>query len=115
MTFDVDVEVRLSAHGRLLHRSAHERFCVGIAAEGICAGPRSLEYRPPVEDAEGWSRWSLGALFELFGGFMWAPQVVPFEAFRIAGVGRPGSLEGAREMVRAGAAWLRENDGTRGD
>jgi hypothetical protein len=38
-----------------------------------------LTYRPPEEDAEGWSKWQLWSLMSLFGPCMHMGCDVPFE------------------------------------
>ena len=53
------VRVRLNDLGRKHHRDDFLRWTAGLA--------KKPEYRPPQEDADGWSRWQLWSLMQLFG------------------------------------------------
>jgi len=54
------VRVRLTDHGRQVHRQSHHDFWTSI-------GRPVPEYHPPREDESGWSRWQLWQLMEAFG------------------------------------------------
>lgn len=51
-----EVAVRLTAHGREVHRRNYLNLELSPS-----------EYRPPIEDAEGWSHWQLWDLMQEFG------------------------------------------------
>ncbi len=51
------IRVKLTDLGRRLHKAEFEGY-------GISAG---LEYQPPKENREGWSRWQLWRLMQCFG------------------------------------------------
>ena len=55
------VRVKLTDEGRRIHR---ERFRKLNAKVKITS---NLKYSPPVEDKDGWSRWQLWVLMEMFG------------------------------------------------
>ena len=62
------VRVRLTDHGRKLHREHWDRF-VGDA----------YPYRAPEEDEQGWSGWQLWDLMSVFGEHMCMAGPLPFE------------------------------------
>lgn len=62
--------VRLTDYGREVHRENFD-------ALGIPFG--TLPYRPPTEDAEGWSKWQLWNLMQEFGPHMSLAGRMPFE------------------------------------
>lgn len=74
MKFNVNnkVRVRLNDYGRQLHREDHAKFWAHI-------GEKAPEYRPPDENADGWSEWQLWALMQDFGPHMGLGMVVPFD------------------------------------
>jgi hypothetical protein len=55
------VRVKLTDHGRKIHR---EQFRELNARLPLAA---NMQYTPPKEDAEGWSRWQLWELMSRFG------------------------------------------------
>lgn len=65
------VAVRLTDAGRAHHKADFERR--------MSKAKLAFEYRPPVEDADGWSRWQLWALMEAFGSLCTLGCVPPFE------------------------------------
>lgn len=58
MLFNINntVRVRLTDAGREYHRRIHNELYARI-----------FLYRPPEEDADGWSRWQLWSLMQTFG------------------------------------------------
>lgn len=56
------VKVRLTHRGRVTHRRNHE-----ANREALGCKPGQFEYRPVVEDRQGWSAWSMGCLMSDFG------------------------------------------------
>lgn len=62
VSFNVNhnVRVKLNSLGRKLHREQFEELERKV--------PSGLPYRPPVEDADGWSQWQLWQLMQVFGG-----------------------------------------------
>lgn len=54
------VFVKLTEHGRKIHRQAH-------ADLNASCGGRLGPYSPPLEDNDGWSRWQLWELMHTFG------------------------------------------------
>lgn len=69
-----DVGVRLTERGREIHLRDHQELMATIVANG---GP-SLQYRPPVEDAGGWSWWQLWHLMQVFGPHITMGMAPPF-------------------------------------
>lgn len=65
------VRVRLTDHGRKLHRQGWEKW--------IAQFPNFPDYVPPKEDAGGWSEWQLWDLMNVFGPFMGNGRETPFE------------------------------------
>lgn len=67
------VRVKLTDHGRhiLLRKALRDR-------EEFPA-LRSFPYKPPVEDAEGWSKWQLWSLISEFGEHVGLGLDNPFE------------------------------------
>jgi hypothetical protein len=62
MDFNINeiVLAKLTDHGRAVHASDHAIFWAQH-------GKPAMEYRPPKEDAEGWSRWQMWDLMRSFG------------------------------------------------
>jgi len=62
MEFNINetVRVKLTPRGRKVHRQDHINFWSQFPG-------KKCEYRPPVEDEEGWSRWQLWCLMKEFG------------------------------------------------
>lgn len=58
------VRVKLTDYGRLAHCQNHTAFLETIPSEIV---RESLPYRPPVEDADGWSEWQMWCLMSEFG------------------------------------------------
>jgi hypothetical protein len=71
MMFNVNhyVYVRLTDRGRQIHR---ERF------EAVFAGTK-IKYSAPVENADGWSKWQLWDLMNVFGEHVRLGVELPFE------------------------------------
>ena len=64
MDFNINdkVRVRLTTKGRAIHAKNH-------AAEfARVPGLSQWSYKPPTEDADGWSEWQMWRLMEQFGG-----------------------------------------------
>jgi len=63
MKFNINDEVRikLTDEGRERHRAQHDALMNRIPASA------RFDYRPPVEDSEGWSKWQLWVVMETFG------------------------------------------------
>lgn len=53
------VRVKLTDKGREVHRADYDKLCEGW--------PTAPAYRPPEEDAEGWSVWQLWCLMHQMG------------------------------------------------
>lgn len=68
------VLVKLTDIGRRLHKKDHDKFWSNFPEMD-----RS-QYRPPVEDSEGRSKWQMWALMQSFGKYMHLGCKVPFEA-----------------------------------
>tara|TARA_R110000822_G_scaffold301108_1_gene424770 strand:- start:1651 stop:1896 length:246 start_codon:yes stop_codon:yes gene_type:complete len=58
--------VKLTDHGRAIHLKNLERYI-------------DMEYMPPKEDSEGYSRWQLWQLMKDFGSHMGNGNPIPFE------------------------------------
>ena len=56
-----NVRVRLTNHGRKVHRQKHDDFWRSVNK----ADPPA--YLPPDEDEEGWSKWQMWTLMQTFG------------------------------------------------
>ena len=63
MDFNINdkVRVRLTPNGRAIHAKNHADLCVRIPALS------KWVYKPPTEDAEGWSEWQMWSLMATFG------------------------------------------------
>jgi len=63
MKFNINhnVKVRLTDHGRAVHREEHTKFWQAWAKL-----PEPY-YHAPKEDADGWSTWQLHSLMRAFG------------------------------------------------
>jgi hypothetical protein len=57
--FNDYVRVKLTQHGREVHRQNHDNL--------FKDNPSVCEYRPPVDNPEGWSRWQIWELMQQFG------------------------------------------------
>lgn len=64
-----NVRVRLTEHGRKLHREWWLRWYGELSA---------YPYQAPGEDADGWSRWQLWNLMSVFGEHMYMGGPLPF-------------------------------------
>ena len=64
MPFNINnyVYVQLTDHGRGVHAANHAMLLASIGLPHI-----KLPYRPPAEDADGWSKWQLWELMSEFG------------------------------------------------
>lgn len=73
MRFNINrtVKVRLTEHGRAIHRKNHDELMGEIASE--------YPYTPPVEDSAGWSTWQMWVLMREFGPFIGNGFVAPLE------------------------------------
>ncbi len=67
MKFNINdtVRVRLTDHGRAVHKADHYTFWAKFGGQ-----LRAPKYIPPVEDAEGWSKWQLWVLMNAFGSHL---------------------------------------------
>lgn len=65
------VRVKLTEHGRAIHRANHKRNFKGAEDR--------YPYLPPVEDCDGWSRWQLWALMAEFGEHIGMARPHPFD------------------------------------
>ncbi len=74
MRFNVNdkVRVRLTEHGKTLHREDHAKFWAHL-------GKKEPPYISPGEDENGWSEWQMWALMQDFGPHMTLGSPVPFE------------------------------------
>lgn len=63
--------VKLTDRGRAIHKHRHEELMEGLG--------KGFNYRPPEEDAEGWSKWQAWSLFQTFGPYMSLGMDPPFE------------------------------------
>ena len=72
-TFNINeyVSVRLTDFGRKRHK---EDFDQWTSAAGL-----TLQYHPPAEDEDGWSKWQLWVLMQLFGSVISMGCEQPFE------------------------------------
>ena len=61
------VRVRLTDTGRKVHAEHYQRHVGNV-----------FPYQPPVEDADGWSKWQMWELANIFGGSMYIGCEVPF-------------------------------------
>ena len=61
------VRVRLTDHGRSVHKAAHAHLTAHITAHARDEWP----YYPPKENDDGWSEWQLWSLMNIFGPHMW--------------------------------------------
>lgn len=67
------VYVRLTDYGRGIHRRAYDR----LTKERD--GKIPWMYKAPKEDSEGWSKWQMWELMNVFGDFMVLGFDPPFE------------------------------------
>jgi len=63
-----NVRVRLTDHGRMVHRKSHDDMFGG-----------NFPYELPKEDADGWSEWQLWDLMSQFGEHIHMIGPIPFE------------------------------------
>ena len=68
LNINSSVKVRLTDHGRKIHKQE---------ADALGMGGRN--YRPPVEDEQGWSRWQLWDLMSVFDHSIDMGCELPFE------------------------------------
>lgn len=75
MEFNINetVRVKLTPHGRKIHRQIYDDFWSRFPS------PKN-EYHPPLEDADGWSRWQLWCLMKEFGPHMGMTMEPCFDA-----------------------------------
>lgn len=66
------VRVKLTDHGRRALEQDHYRFWSSIKRN-------PPKYNPPVEDADGWSRWQLWSLMERLGPHMGLGRILVIE------------------------------------
>lgn len=66
------VKVRLTDLGRKIHREAHDDL--------VRQYPKAGAYRPPEEDADGWSKWQMWCLMQEFGPHISLGMHQPIEA-----------------------------------
>ena len=66
------VSVKLTDLGRAHHRADFDRWTAVLL--------KKPAYNPPKEDAEGWSRWQLWHLMEMFGPLVHLGAMLPFES-----------------------------------
>lgn len=59
------VKVRLTDHGRELHRRLHDELMEKLRL--VYANWKSSGYDPTKEDADGWSEWQAWVLMQTFG------------------------------------------------
>lgn len=72
MDFNINhhVMVKLTQHGhRLLRNDFRQKYGDGLTASHV--------YKPPKEDADGWSRWPLWELMQRFGEHFHLGQMTP--------------------------------------
>lgn len=69
MTFNLNdhVLVRLTEHGRKLHRDDYDK------------SKSPYPYKEPEEDEQGWSKWQLWELMRAFGPHLYNGCELPFE------------------------------------
>jgi hypothetical protein len=105
MDFNINerVRVKLTDHGRKIHREDHEAFW-SQQPEHVQA---RFPYKPPKEDAEGWSEWQMHNLMELFGSHVGVAKELPFETtIQLVEpkpwpvVAAPDPMDAVREMCR---------------
>jgi hypothetical protein len=79
MKFNINdkVRVRLTTFGRECHRRNYDDLTEMFRARVPKGTP--WDYRPPAEDAEGWSEWQLWELMREFGAYLRNGVEVPFE------------------------------------
>ena len=75
MDFNINdkVRVQLTPHGRAVHAASHADLCKRVPALSAWG------YRPPTEDADGWSEWQLWSLMATFGAHTSASYPLCFE------------------------------------
>lgn len=71
------VRVKLTDHGRALHRAEFDRLCAFWVDRGFPA-PEDLVYRPVEEAEDGWSTWQLWDLMHTFGAHLYNGCQLPF-------------------------------------
>ncbi len=67
-----DVLVQLTEYGRSIHLNAHNDL-------NKLVPNKPLPYHPPKENEDGWSRWRMWSLMELFGPHINLSGPVPFK------------------------------------
>lgn len=68
------IRVQLTDEGRRIHRANHAALLSALPVESAAAFP----YQPPVEDADGWSRWQGWHLMREFGAWLSITREPPF-------------------------------------
>jgi len=76
MEFNINyrVKVKLTDHGRKLHKEKHQRFWLNAGRPDLAGS-----YISPPEDGEGWSSWALWELMSDFGEFIHVASPLVFE------------------------------------
>lgn len=67
------VRVKLTDEGRKIHRDRHDNLRKKLPS-GV-----EFNYRPPEEDADGYSKWQLWELMQVFGPHICLGCVNPFD------------------------------------
>lgn len=80
MEFNINeyVAVRLTDEGRAEHKRQHDELNAQFT--------KKLDYRPPKEDEEGWSKWQAWVLINTFGHMVDMGSMPPFETTIRVGV-----------------------------
>lgn len=67
------VQVKLTNKGRAIHRASYDKLMAALPERA------RWEYKPPEEDAEGWSAWTMWVLMQEFGPHVAMGVGNPFE------------------------------------
>ena len=99
------VFVKLTDHGRAIHKANHERIFTSRLAV--------IPYEQPKEDAEGFSTWQLWGLMEEFGQHMGLGKENCFDlTIRIGNTSREIALEKSlRRCLKEAEEWMDEAPG----
>ena len=65
------VKVKLTEHGRKVHREEHEKLFAGQKYSHV--------YSPPEEDSDGYSTWQMWQLMSSFGEWIYMGCAIPFD------------------------------------
>lgn len=65
------VRVKLTPEGKAAHAADHAAFWAKVG--------KAMPYKPPKEDAEGYSTWQLWSLMQAFGSHIGLGLKVPFD------------------------------------